>query len=383
MNLETRARVAAEGLRSATTVNTEAGLARLRQTRRRRGVARVAAFAVAGIGLVGSIALAVDAPEPEAPPADHGPVESPIPDPKNGTVIDRPSDGAGEAQTSPFPIWQAFDQDAGLFLYTADGTTSKQRAVRTVRIVAPGQDPPVATIHCKEQCNLVDRSFGPGPDEVTVFEPEYPLVKRVRPSACCTVHVYGFDGVLRDRFDLAGVMNGAGIADLEWSPDGSRLAISTFSGGPMEPGCPEGDCETSEASLWIMERAGGDPVLMYKQSVPFEPSEWNNPMLMNLAWSPDGERVGFVATSWLPERADPPTLVGFDVESGQAQTLYEFDDCGTCNPTRWGFAWSPDGTRIAVTNGDRIAQLSSDGTTTYAPLGNGAGPLAWLARPRE
>ena len=60
--------------------------------------------------------------------------------------------------------------------------------------------------------------------------------------------------------------------------------------------------------------------------------------------------------------------------------LHEFVDCGVCNPSSHGFAWSPDGLRIAVTSGERIDLLSTDGTPAGPAGGDGNGPLAWLAR---
>ena len=60
--------------------------------------------------------------------------------------------------------------------------------------------------------------------------------------------------------------------------------------------------------------------------------------------------------------------------------LYQFDE--TYNDywtATHGFAWSPDGTRIAVTSGAGIAELSSDGKRITPPRGSGTGPLAWLA----
>jgi hypothetical protein len=55
VNLETRARAAAEGLRTATTVDTEAALAQLRRTHRRRSATRVAGV----VGIAAAIALIV------------------------------------------------------------------------------------------------------------------------------------------------------------------------------------------------------------------------------------------------------------------------------------------------------------------------------------
>ncbi len=236
----------------------------------------------------------------------------------------------------------------------------------------------MATIRCDAQCNSL-ASFGPGPDEVTVLGD-------VESGPPHMAQVYGFDGVQRDEIDLAGVQEGSGIADIAWSPDGTRLAVSTFTGpdGAREPDCPR----SSECvgRVWLLDAAGTDPVLVYRQSAPpqayIEQSDpVNPPMLTDLAWAPDGDRLGPVSSTFYPERADPPRLVAITVESGQAETLYEFDDCGTCNPARYGFAWSPDGTRVAVTSGTRIVQLSSDGATTLRPLGSGSGPLAWLVKP--
>lgn len=74
MSLETRARAATQGLRAATAVDTEAGLAQLRRTHRRRSATRAAAAAVAvAATIVGGAALVGDRdtaqPAPAAPPS--------------------------------------------------------------------------------------------------------------------------------------------------------------------------------------------------------------------------------------------------------------------------------------------------------------------------
>ena len=194
--------------------------------------------------------------------------------------------------------------------------------------------------------------------------------------------VWGFGGVLRDEIDLSDVLYGRGTADLEWSPDGSRLAVSTF-WGRSEPDCP-GEPPTrpgvpNDGRVYLFDRAGGDPELVYRQRAQ-RPLEWP-PVLTDLAWSPDGERLGLVSSTYCHNgQPESPKLLSLDVESGQAQTLYQFDD--TYNDyftATHGFAWSPDGTRIAVTSGTGIAEISSDGQPLSASRGSGSGPLAWLA----
>ena len=76
MSLETRARGAAEGIRSATTIDPEAGLDRLRRVHRRRTVSRVA-----GVGIAAALAVFVAGPDllggrDRAEPAPAGPSSS-------------------------------------------------------------------------------------------------------------------------------------------------------------------------------------------------------------------------------------------------------------------------------------------------------------------
>ncbi len=400
MSLEIRARAAAETLRSATTVDAETGLGRLRRTHRRRSATRVAVSVAVVAGLVwGGVTVTLDEPDRSTAPIDDGRVEKLDPPPadngirgpvENGFVVHSiggeddildtpPSELAPltDAGTAHYPAWKAFDQDTGRFMF--HDTASRGGLfdnTATVRILAPGLDTPVATIRCG-QCYWP--AFGPGPDEVTALISREEIAGEEYEWPPRTARVYGFDGVLRDEFDLpADLLEGSGIADLEWSPDGSRLAVSTFTGF-REPDCHGIVCH---ARVWILDRAGGNPVLAYRQSMPPQ-AEGNPPLLQDLAWAPDGERLGLVSSTYYPERADPPTLVAIDVESGEAETLHEFDDCGACNPAPYGFAWSPDGTRIAVTSGAGIAQLAADGTVLVPAVGSERGPLAWLVKPTD
>ena len=393
MSLQTRASAAAGGLRTATPVDVDAGLARLRRTHHRRTATRVAGAALVVAAAMGAGALVLDGTDRTAPPVDRGPVENRDPSPGDGGIVhsvERRLAGttASEVLSLPdvaaasFPAWQAFDQDRGLFLFSrlffsTDGGSPEDigRQVRTMRVLAPGLDRPVATIDCEVQCNVM-HSFGPGQDEVTT------LVTPGMRGKPRTAQVWGFDGVLRDEIDLSGVLYGRGLADLEWSRDGRRLAVSTF-WGAFEPDCP-GERATrpgvpNDGRVYLFDRAGGDPELLYRQRAE-RPLEWP-PVFPDLAWSADGKRLGLVSSTYCHHgQPDPPTLLALDAKSGQAQTLHQFDDTNDDYMTSpHGFAWSPDGTRIAVTSGTGIAEISSDGQPLSPSRGSGTGPLAWLA----
>jgi hypothetical protein len=352
--------------------------------RRRRTAMAVSASALVVAGVVGGVALVLDGPDRAPQPAKL--------EPRNGVIVHATERGRGgtstaevvslpDASTAPYPAWNAFDQDSGRFLFTIEGGPhATGEDVRNVRVLAPGRDTPVADIACVQQCNWM-ASFGPGPDEVTV------LVSPSDGGLPRSAQVWGFDGSLHDEIGLHDVVgNGRGIADLEWSPDGSRLAVSTFRGA-WEPDCPADDAASCEAGIWLFDEAGGEPAWLHSLRAP--PSayieKWdvlNPPMLTNLAWSPDGTRLGLISTTYYPVDAQLPTLVAIEVETGRTETLFEFAPvCAQCLPVRHGFAWSPDGTRVAVTNGLRIALMSAaDGSVVDRSSGNGQAPLAWLAQ---
>jgi WD40 repeat protein len=399
MSLETRAREAAEGLLAATVVATDDGLARLRRTHRRRGALRVAGAAVAVVCVVGVGALVVDGSDRTAPPV--GPHKENVDTGAGDGIVSALERGHGIGQgapavslpdpgSEPYPAWVAFDPDAERFLFTRwniydsppnpvpSEMVEMAEEGRTLRVLAPGLDAPVATIHCEVQCNMM-HSFGPGQDEVTTLtggsDPNWrqPLI----------AEVWGYDGTQHAEIDLSAVAgNGRGIADLEWSPDGSRLAVSTYQ-GQVEPDCP-GERPTSpgaptEAEVYLLDRAGGDPRLVHQLS-PRPQLDLRTPVLTELAWSPDSGRLGMISSTYCHyQQLDSPTLVSLDLESGTAMTLHRFDQ--TYDPYMTfthGFAWSPDGTRLAVTSGAGIATIYADGQQISPTRGSGHGPLAWL-----
>jgi hypothetical protein len=311
---------------------------RRRVARRRTLAAGGAALAAAGIALTASLVTG-SAPD-RAPDPARTPTPTPtethsavVPVPLNGQITD--AQRFFGVKTGDY-TWRAFDpeSESGLFA-TGTGLT----------VVGPSG--PLATLTCARdlQCSpdYTWRShastLGPAADEVTVA------------SADATAQVIGFDGTVRRTIDLtATVTFGGEVAGLQWSADGSRLAVVTRQS--------VGEDDATVTRAWVVNREGGDAQLAYSlwldQISPIRhagpdydgeghiwtPSGWG--------WSPDGQSL--LLDVWTPGQR---TEYGADVVVLQvppegpatAQTLYHsnrhFDWAGNV-------AWSPDGTRIAV-----------------------------------
>ncbi|MEO6715029.1 MAG: hypothetical protein ABIM89_16600 [Mycobacteriales bacterium] len=284
----------------------------------------------------------------------------------------------------PYPQWEAYDPDAGSFLYLLGDNYELVTILDRAGLQAQFTCPATAT------CTV--GGFGPGPDEVTA----------AGKGADLTAQVIGFDGTVRDTLDLSAAVTGQGtpadpgqrLGDLAWSPDERRLAVSTepaFGCDPTRVAC--------EARVWLFDRNGGEPRLVYTEHTPGElvgGESPNTPVILELAWSPDGSRLGIVVGNQLvPESGKDdasqplPRLVAVPVGGGDAQTLFTYDNdhhpggfFGNGLGRHFAFAWSPDGNRVAVTSNGGIAEISAtDGAVLAEHPGKKIhGPIAWLPR---
>lgn len=376
MNVETRGRTAAAGLRSATPVDVEAGLSRLRRTRRRRDVGRVVAAGAVVAAVVGGSFAAMDRDEKVLPADD--------PALRNGQIVN-----AGEREfgavpalptESPYPLWQGVDPASGSFMYAVERRPALADVVAIV-----DESGTVAQVECPTQPFAFSPypgqvAFGPGDEELT-FTSSSPA----EPPR--SLMIVGFDGDIREEIHLPE----DGLPDdsfqlMAWSPDGRELAVAL-----------EYDFEARTGEVWVISRTGGEARLIHREQAPEElvdGSNVNTPLIVDLAWSPDGTRLGIlVANEFQGEEGAPaeparphPRLIAIPVDGGDARTLHTYDFRNTHSTVpanfirNWAFAWSPDGQRIAVTNEGGIAEISAtDGIVlTEHPGFDDYGPLVWL-----
>lgn len=331
---------------------------------------------------------------------------------RNGSII-HAGDGSSFVREIPrrltgaarYPPWQAFDERTGSFLFVD----------KFGRVFVVDDDSSTSGFHCDDHpwpaCELL--TFGPGPGEVTL-----PVDDPGGLNFFQSAQVMALDGTVRDRLDLTAAVTASGepalVEDLAWSPDGEHLAVSTVASHDCDP-----DRVPCEGRVWIFDRDGGEPRLVYSEAAPDELLGGRYPNLPvpgNLAWSPRGQRLGLVvASNWVPlPRGVKPRLltvrlplaalasftrdlamklpvVGRPADgravAGQprvAETLHVYGDLDSREVgedyEQFAFAWSPDGTRIAVTTNNGIAELSAEDGHRLArhPGDEVLGPLAWL-----
>jgi len=156
------------------------------------------------------------------------------------------------------------------------------------------------------------------------------------PTGPIGIHVVNADGS-----DLANLLPTGGLP--AWSPDGTRIAFSSF-----DPAHPE-----AGPDIAVMQADGS------QQTAVTDGPGWDEAP----AWSPDGTRLAFLRVDW--NAASSELYVANADGSGLTKLAEAAQPC--CSPFPSPPAWSPDGRTIAFTGpggsgdtGGRGAALASD-----------------------
>jgi hypothetical protein len=125
-----------------------------------------------------------------------------------------------------------------------------------------------------------------------------------------------------------------------WSPDGTKIAFVVFDG--------------SSSDIYLMNTDGSNV-----QRLTNSPAHENKP-----AWSPDGRRIAFTSDG----DGDAGIYAISPDGTGRTELLDDPD------PANLGFAWSPDGTKIAVVSirgpgNDRNVYVLNVATGELTPIG--------------
>lgn len=321
---------------------------------------------------------------------------TPGPTDVNGSIVTGDGDGWPAGAAAPVRpddtqshVWNGFDAGSGSFLYASAGSLTR------IWVLDEDGDERADFVCGREVCGR-GTVFGPGADEVTLLVPD-PERGWEAPDR---LQVMAWDGTVRDTVDISAPFsqdpNGTleqSLAALAWSPDGARLAVGIVPGygcDPLQDSCT--------AQVWTFDRHGQDPRLVYTAPVDdrVEPRSWRPPRIGDLAWSPDGRSLGVVVAP--QPLGDPiwPTLVVLRFRPDgtvRSDTLYDYERPGPADSyliQMWyehtfPFAWSPDGTRIAVADESGVEEISAeDGQVLARHPGVGVDDeghgqdLAWL-----
>jgi TolB protein len=135
-----------------------------------------------------------------------------------------------------------------------------------------------------------------------------------------------------------------------WSPDAARVAFAA-SRVPSDVNCEELEClALVQAHIYVMDAEGGEPVRLTGDDVlPGDP-----------AWSPDGERIAFVAVSpWDPGSSEPPGRLQVYVMDADGSSVRRLPSFGHVPRD---LVWSPDGASLAFgTVASDIFVMDADG----------------------
>lgn len=187
------------------------------------------------------------------------------------------------------------------------------------------------------------------------------------------VRLWSKDGTLLTTFD-----NVAPVGSLDWSPDGSTLALGAFNQtvqfwttdgtllqtietAPRIPMSIDWSPDGTKLAVALLGGARDNTIQIWSadgELLHNLPTQYSGGKFLNVGWSPDGQYLAGGAIDYKAWTADGVEVV-------------THESCEFCTPA-WGFAWSPDSSKWAIGNesgqvwvygadGTLIAELSNEG----------------------
>jgi hypothetical protein len=161
--------------------------------------------------------------------------------------------------------------------------------------------------------------------------------------------------VIPVRTSGEGLLEGAGVPDIDWAPHGDALAY--FHGDVEGNG---GCCAPGQLTLWTTRGQVDLPVFL-------------GTGFGNLDWSHDGQMLAVTTRQQITSWADPkPSTVGIYTSAGDGPRELRFD-CDPCVIN--GSSFSPSNTRVAVTYWRVTSEDSADELIGIADTATGAGTV--------
>jgi len=174
---------------------------------------------------------------------------------------------------------------------------------------------------------------------------------------------------------------GSGLSVM--NPDGTGLRFVTAVSGPVAWRPVSGTGKAPQAAPHgVRYLHNGEIVSVGGEVLTFNGAVQGlnlPPGVRDLSWSPDGRQLAFVVVVPGARPVDPANGLFVRTFSLDDRRTLKIAGCdGTACPT--GVAWSPNGSRIALSNGSRLQTIAPDGTglTTLAFFPSGkVGPPSW------
>jgi hypothetical protein len=154
--------------------------------------------------------------------------------------------------------------------------------------------------------------------------------------------------------------------DAVWSPDSSTIAFAELTWS----GYKDGDLWSMNATTGALTNLTDDG---YLGKLPFNKKvDFAGPIYADVLprWSPDGARIAFSRTSFLPDGGTPSELWTLDIASGETRMVAQVSDHELAL-LFYGIAWSADGQTIYGSIAHRNEQDPGNGVWSFdAATGN-------------